>query len=65
MLSALGKRYGAVLCENPTHHTAIKNLKLHGFAIHGITMERDGIHLGELEQALKEREYDCAYLVPS
>lgn len=65
VLSALGKRHGTVLCENPTHHTAIKNLKLHGFGIQGITMERDGIHLGELEQALMEREYDCAYLVPS
>ncbi|WP_339254291.1 PLP-dependent aminotransferase family protein [Paenibacillus sp. FSL P2-0136] len=65
VLSALGKRHGTVVCENPTHHTAIKNLKLHGFGIHGVTMERDGIHLGELKQALEARQYDCAYLVPS
>lgn len=65
VLSALGKRTGAVLCENPTHHTAIKNLKLNGFAITGIEMEHDGIHLGKLEQALSERAYDCAYMVPS
>ncbi|OAB40889.1 PLP-dependent aminotransferase family protein [Paenibacillus glacialis] len=65
VLSALNRKSGHVLTENPTHHTAIKNLKLHGFGIKGIPMERDGIHLGELEKALDEGEYDCAYFVPS
>lgn len=65
VLSALSKKGGAVICENPTHHTAIKNLKLHGFELKGISMEQDGIHLGELKQALEEGVYDCAYFVPS
>ncbi|ANY66412.1 GntR family transcriptional regulator [Paenibacillus sp. BIHB 4019] len=65
VLAALRQKHGAVLCENPTHHTAIKNLKLHGFDIKGVAMEPDGIHLGELERALEERPYDCAYFVPS
>lgn len=65
VLSALNRKSGHVLTENPTHHTAIKNLKLNGFGIKGIPMERDGIHLGELEKALGEGEYDCAYFVPS
>ncbi|MFF2017551.1 PLP-dependent aminotransferase family protein [Paenibacillus sp. NPDC058177] len=65
VLSALNRKSGQVLTENPTHHTAIKNLKLHGFGIKGIPMEWDGIHLGELEKALDEGEYDCAYFVPS
>jgi DNA-binding transcriptional MocR family regulator len=65
VLSALGQKHGRVLCENPTHHTAIKNMRLNGFDITGVTMERDGIHLGELKRALEEREYDCAYFVPS
>lgn len=65
VLSALSKKGGAVICENPTHHTAIKNLKLHGFELKGISMERDGIHLGELKKALDEGVYDCAYFVPS
>ncbi|KWX85320.1 GntR family transcriptional regulator [Paenibacillus riograndensis] len=65
VLSALGRKAGAVVCENPTHHTAIKNMKLHGFEIAGVPMERDGIHLGELKRALEAREYDCAYFVPS
>lgn len=65
VLSALSKKSGAVICENPTHHTAIKNLKLHGFEIKGVSMERDGIHIGELKQALEKGVYDCAYFVPS
>ncbi|WP_151733305.1 PLP-dependent aminotransferase family protein ['Paenibacillus yunnanensis' Narsing Rao et al. 2020] len=65
VLSALGKRHGAVLCENPTHHTALKNLRLHGFEIRGVPMERDGIHLAELQSALEDGQYDCAYFVPS
>lgn len=68
VLSAIGGKPGeggAVLCENPTHNTAIKNLKLHGFAITGIPMEPDGIHLEELERALRRQAYDCAYLIPS
>ncbi|WP_334072323.1 MULTISPECIES: PLP-dependent aminotransferase family protein [Paenibacillus] len=66
VLSALHRdRGGAVICENPTHYTAIKNLKLHGFEITGIPMDADGVNLEKLEEALAERPYDCAYLVPS
>lgn len=65
VLSALSKKNGSVICENPTHHTAIKNLKLNGFEITGILMERDGIDLVELEKALQQQAFDCAYLVPS
>lgn len=66
VLSALRRKEGgSVICENPTHYTAIKNLKLNGFDITGIPMERDGIDLIELERALTERTYDCAYLIPS
>ncbi|WP_054955169.1 MocR-like pyridoxine biosynthesis transcription factor PdxR [Paenibacillus dakarensis] len=65
VLSALSKKHGSIICENPTHNTAIKNLKLHGYEITGITMEEDGISLSELEQALSEKAFDCAYFVPS
>ncbi|MDF2725812.1 MAG: GntR family transcriptional regulator, partial [Paenibacillus sp.] len=65
VLSALRRPNGSVLCENPTHNTALKLMKLHGFKIRGVPMERDGIDLVELERALAEQTYDCAYLVPS
>jgi len=65
ILSALIKKNGRVLCENPTHHAAIKLFKMHGFDIEGIEMEQDGINLVELERALSERTFDLTYLVPS
>jgi len=65
VLSSLRRPNGSVLCENPTHNTALKLLRLHGFEIKGIPMEGDGIDLHELESALSERTYDCAYFVPS
>lgn len=65
VLSALNKGHGRILCENPTHHTAIKNFKMHGYAITGVEMEQDGISLTELARELSDRTYDMAYLVPS
>ncbi|MCG7378201.1 PLP-dependent aminotransferase family protein [Paenibacillus sp. ACRSA] len=65
VLGALRKKSGRALCENPTHHTAIKNLKLHNFHLTGVEMEPDGLHLGQLEQELMKHSYDLAYLVPS
>ncbi|MDP4098824.1 PLP-dependent aminotransferase family protein [Paenibacillus sp. P96] len=69
VLSALrpSARRGAVICENPTHHTAIKNLKLQGFEITGIPMEYDGIDVKQLEAVLQKqtKRFDLAYLIPS
>jgi DNA-binding transcriptional MocR family regulator len=68
-LSALrpSARRGAAICENPTHHTAIKNLKLQGFEITGISMERDGMDVEQLEAVLQKQPhtFDLAYLTPS
>lgn len=65
LLSSLQPVQGRILCENPTHHTAIKNMKMHGFQLTGVGMEPDGLSLQELEQALAEHSFDMAYLVPS
>ncbi|QMV44806.1 aminotransferase-like domain-containing protein [Cohnella cholangitidis] len=67
VLSALrpSARRGAAICENPTHHTAIKNLKLQGFEITGIPMEHDGMDVKRLEALLQTNSFDLAYLTPS
>lgn len=67
VLSALrsSARRGAAICENPTHHTAIKNLKLQGFEISGIPMEHDGMDVEKLESLLQTDSFDLAYLTPS
>lgn len=65
LLSSLAKKSGRVICENPTHHAALKLFRLHGFDIHGINMKDDGIDIEQVEKSLSEKEFDFAYLIPS
>lgn len=65
LLSSLAKKSGCVICENPTHHAALKLFRLHGFDIHGIDMKDDGIDIEQVEKSLSEKEFDFAYLIPS
>lgn len=65
LLSSLAKKSGRVICENPTHHAALKLFRLHGFDIHGIDMKDDGIDIEQVEKSLSKKEFDFAYLIPS
>ncbi|MEY9971190.1 DNA-binding transcriptional MocR family regulator [Lysinibacillus sp. RC46] len=65
LLSSLSKKSGRVICENPTHHAALKLFRLHGFDIHGIDMKDDGIDIEQVKKSLSEKEFDFAYLIPS
>ncbi|MCI0767015.1 PLP-dependent aminotransferase family protein [Bacillus sp. TL12] len=65
LLSALAKKSGRIICENPTHHTALKLFRLHGYEIHGIEMKDDGIDICQVEKSLAETDFDFAYLIPS
>ncbi|KOP80920.1 GntR family transcriptional regulator [Lysinibacillus sp. FJAT-14745] len=65
LLSSLAKKSGRVICENPTHHAALKLFRLHGFDIHGIDMKDDGIDIEQVEKSLSEKEFDFAYFIPS
>lgn len=65
LLSSLTRKTGRILCENPTHHTALKLFRLHGLEVEGIDMEDDGINIHSLKDSLSKQEYDFAYLIPS
>ncbi|MDO7906853.1 PLP-dependent aminotransferase family protein [Paenibacillus sp. JX-17] len=65
LLSSFRKRSGRILCENPTHHSALRLFRMHGFEVRGVAMEPDGLDLEQLEAALAEQAYDLAYLIPS
>lgn len=54
-----------ILCENPTHNTAIKLMKVNGLEIIGVKMNDDGIDIHELEAKLNEINVKFAYLTPS
>jgi DNA-binding transcriptional MocR family regulator len=65
MLEALCQPGDAVICENPTHNTALKIMKLSGVEITGIPMTETGIDLLKLEAALSQKRYKLGYLIPS
>ncbi|WP_234117636.1 MocR-like pyridoxine biosynthesis transcription factor PdxR [Clostridium hydrogenum] len=66
VLSSITKSGDKIICENPTHNTAIKLMKLHDLKILGIPMENDGIDISKLEEELKNSEQaKLAYFIPS
>ncbi|WP_446897509.1 PLP-dependent aminotransferase family protein [Clostridium sp. LBM24168] len=65
ILSCLVNKGDNILCENPTHNTAIKIMKLHRLNITGIKMNEDGIDLNALRENLKKRKFSLAYFIPS
>lgn len=66
VLSSITKPHDKIICENPTHNTALKLMKLHNLSISGIDMEADGINVKELEKKLKKGDLPkAAYLIPS
>lgn len=54
-----------IICENPTHNTSIKIMKVLGLDIVGVNMNEDGIDIGSLEDKLKTRDAKFGYLIPS
>lgn len=65
VVSALTEKGDSIICENPTHNTAIKIMKLHGLNVVGVDMEHDGIDLNKLENSIEAGKFKFAYLVPS
>ena len=65
VLSALTNPGDYILCENPTHNTAIKIMRLHGLNIVGVDIEEDGINLSQLEKVLSNKPISMGFLIPS
>jgi DNA-binding transcriptional MocR family regulator len=64
-LSCLTNKGEKVLCENPTHNTAIKIMKLHGLDIIGVDMDEDGMNIDNLKEVLSIHKFKLCYLIPS
>lgn len=65
VLSAITKEGDNIICENPTHNTAIKLMKLNKLTILGVDITEDGIDFKRLEESLKSDKVKLAYLIPS
>lgn len=65
ILSGLTEAGDRVICENPTHNTAIKIMKLHDLQIMGVKLQDDGIDTAKLEKEIAGKDVKLAYLIPS
>lgn len=65
ILSSLTKEGDVIICEEPTHNTAIKIMKAHGLKVIQIPMDKEGINLAELDKALNKYSPAFGYLIPS
>ncbi|WP_123052933.1 PLP-dependent aminotransferase family protein [Clostridium sp. JN-1] len=65
ILSSILNEGDKILCENPTHNTAIKIMKLHNLDIEGVKLDDDGVNLEDLKDKLSNNDFKIAYLIPS
>ena len=65
VLSTFTKPGDKILCENPTHNTAIKIMKVLGLIPVGVTMGMEGIDIEELERKLCQESLSFGFLIPS
>lgn len=64
-LLALTSPGETVVCENPTHNTALKMMRLSNLNILGVPMTESGIDLDKLAAALSREKVKLGYLIPS
>ena len=67
MLSAFTKEGDYILCENPTHNTALKIMKTHKLNIIGVKMTKDGMDIEDLNKKIEKfgEKIKFSYLIPS
>ena len=65
IISSLTNAGDVILCEEPTHNTALKIMKAYGLKVVQVKMDKEGLDLNSLEQALKQYNPKFGYLIPS
>ncbi|WP_244834711.1 PLP-dependent aminotransferase family protein [Clostridium sp. BJN0001] len=65
LISSITNKGDTILCEEPTHNTALKIMKSYGLNIVQIPMDKDGIIIENLEEKVSLENIKLAYLIPS
>ncbi len=65
ILTAYTNPSDKIICENPTHNTAIKIMRVHELDVVGVSMNEEGIDTEELEEKLSNGDIKLGYLIPS
>jgi DNA-binding transcriptional MocR family regulator len=65
IISSLTNKDDIILCEEPTHNTALKIMKAYGLQIVQVKMDKEGLDLKSLKEALNKYKPKFGYLIPS
>ncbi|MGL4773272.1 MAG: PLP-dependent aminotransferase family protein [Clostridium sp.] len=65
ILASFTNKGDFILCENPTHNTAIKIMKCYGLNIIGVKMNKDGVDIEDLKEKLLKYNFKFAFFIPS
>ncbi|SFD16706.1 PLP-dependent aminotransferase family protein [Clostridium uliginosum] len=65
VIGSLTKPGDVILCEEPTHNTALKIMKAYGLKVVQVKMDKEGLNLNELEKSLDKYNPKFGYLIPS
>ncbi len=65
IISSLTNKGDIILCEEPTHNTALKIMKAYGIQIIQVKMDKEGLNLKALEETLDKYNPKFGYLIPS
>lgn len=65
IISSLTTKGDVILCEEPTHNTALKIMKAYDLKVVQVKMDKEGLDLEALEEALDKYNPKFGYLIPS
>ena len=65
ILSSLTSTNDIIVCEKPTHNTALKIMKSLGLEIIQVELDAEGMNLKQLENTLENNNVKFGYLIPS
>ena len=65
IISSLTNKGDVILCEEPTHNTALKIMKAYGLQVVQVKMGKEGLDVKALEEALGKYNPKFGYLIPS
>ncbi|WP_238919141.1 PLP-dependent aminotransferase family protein [Clostridium sp. YIM B02555] len=65
VISSLTNEGDTIICEEPTHNTALKIMKAYGLKIVQVKMDKEGLNIKSLEEALSNHNPKFGYLIPS
>lgn len=65
VISGLTSEGDYILCEEPTHNTALKIIKAHNLNVLSVPMDVNGIKVKKLDEIMTKNNPKLAYIIPS